>query len=113
MTEVFYDVDGMYLHCKGHAGGGTAGNDIICAGVSALTMALLNQVNIEEEHGNVRSEWDMKPGEFTISVTTEKEHYRRRIRDYYRVIVIGLRALADNYPDNIRTEEVKIGGRNV
>ena len=113
MTQVYYDVDNMYLHCKGHAGMAEAGKDIICAGASALTMALLNQINAEEEAGHIRSEWDMKPGDFRIRAYADRDHYRRRIRDYYRVIVMGLQALADNYPDNISTEEVKIGGDNV
>ena len=112
MTQVYYDLDGLYLHCKGHAGGGPEGKDIICAGVSALTMALLNQLNEEEEQGHLRSMWDMKPGEITLKAEADKLHYQQKAKDYYRVIVMGLRAMAQNYPENITIEEVKIGGNN-
>ena len=112
MTEITYNIDDMYLHCKGHAGGGPAGQDIICAGISALTMALLNQLNEEEEKGTIRSRWTMEPGEMILKAEVKEPKHRRDIKNYYTVIIMGLRALAENYPENIKIREAKGNGSN-
>lgn len=104
MTVIFSDVDSMYLEAKGHAGGGPEGYDIICAGVSALTMALVNMLNEEQDKGRLQAEWDMRPGEIKIRAKPLKPIYTRMARDYFRVIDMGLRAMADNYPDNVKYE---------
>lgn len=112
MTEITYSIDDMYLHCKGHAGGGPAGQDIICAGISALTMALLNQLNEEEEKGTIRSRWTMEPGEMILKAEAKEPRHKKTIRDYYRVVIMGLRAMAENYPEHIDIREVQGNGSN-
>lgn len=114
MTKICYNVDNMYLHLAGHAGGGTAGNDIICAGISSLTCALINMLNEEQEKGRIEADWNIRPEplDVTIRARPKTEHYRRTARDYYRVVVMGLKAMAENYPENIRLEEVQNGGNN-
>ena len=44
MTKIRVDWQAMTLDAEGHSGGGMRGNNIICAGISALTQALLNQL---------------------------------------------------------------------
>lgn len=110
MTEITYSIKDMYLHCKGHAGGGPAGQDIVCAGVSALSMALLNQLNEEEEKGTIRSRWKMEPGGIILRAEMKEQRQTQTIKAYYRVIIMGLRALAENYPENIKMEEVQESG---
>lgn len=110
MTRIEYSIESMYLHCKGHAGGGPAGQDIICAGVSALSMALLNQLNEEEEKGTIRSRWKMEPGEMTLKAEVKAPRHKKTIRDYFKVIIMGLQAMAENYPEHIDIREVQGNG---
>lgn len=112
MTQIRYSVNGLYLHVKDHAGGGAAGTDIICAGISSLTCALINMLNEEQDKGHIQALWTMEtePPEVTIRAHPIAEHYRRTARDYYRLTVMGLKAIAENYPENIKMEEVQDSG---
>jgi len=107
MTKVYYSVEKMYLEEKGHAGGGPEGQDIICAGISSLTMALLNMLIEHEEKGQIELKWQMAPGYFMIKARPKTEHFIQVVRDYYRVIIIGLKAMEQNNPGNITMEEVR------
>lgn len=107
MTTVFYNTDDMYIRVRGHAGAGQVGEDIVCAGISALTQALLNQLREEEEQKHIQLDWVMMPGQLEIKSRAKTEHYRRSVRDYYRVTVTGLKAIQENNPGNIELKEVR------
>ena len=89
---------------SGHAGGGPAGQDIICAGISVLTQALLNVLTDEEEAGRIELEWYMKPGEIELQAMPTSA-YHQRVKDYYHMAVTGLKDMAEQYPQNIRMTE--------
>ena len=110
MTRIYYNIDQLYLHCSGHAGGGTEGNDIICAGISTLDMALLNMLNEEQEQRHMDVFWNLKQGELVIKAMPKTRHYRKVAKDYFRVIIMGLRAMEQTYPKNIIMEEVRNSG---
>lgn len=103
MTRIRMDWKELELTAEGHAGGGPRGQDIICAGISALMMALVNQLSEED----ARVEWAEDAEEGKIRIKTElPERIAERILDYYRVIMTGLKAWKQAFPANIEIEEV-------
>src|SRR4051794_36931106 len=56
---------------KGHAGFADLGKDIVCAGVSAVTVGTINAV---ESKLNVRLEHSMKHGLLQVAVPSSAEH---------------------------------------
>ena len=107
MTKVYYNIDQLYLHCSGHAGGGPEGKDIICAGISTLNMALLNMLNEEADQGHMTVDWSLQQGELIVKAKPKTAYYRKTAKDYFRVIIIGLKAMEQHYPKNISMEEVR------
>ena len=114
MTEGYYNVEEMRLHLKGHAGAAPAGQDIVCAGISTLCFALINTLLEEQEAGTMETDWNITqaPMEVSVRARPRTAHYRRRAQDYFRVIVMGLRAMEQEYPQNLRLEEVREGGNH-
>ncbi len=55
MTQVYYDRSSGRVSITGHAGAGVAGNDLVCAGLSALARVLLLAA---EKHGGTALESD-------------------------------------------------------
>ena len=108
MTKIRMDWRRMELTAEGHAGGGPKGQDIICAGISALAMALLNQ--LIEETGEL-TEWSENAEEGRIRIRIDPPVcIEDRIRDYYRVIMTGMKAWEQAFPENISIEEVNEDG---
>ena len=48
------EAEGFALRLRGHAGSGEPGRDLICAGVSALVLALREELLYLEDAGDVR-----------------------------------------------------------
>ena len=112
MTRIRMDWEQMALTAEGHAaGGGPAGQNIICAGISAITQALLNYLMEEEAVGHVKLTWHMseKNGTLRIRAKPEAGHWRTT-KACYRMTMTGLKAIRENYPDEIEIEEVKGNG---
>ena len=101
MTEIRMDWGTLRITADGHAGGGEKGQDIICAGISALMMALLNQLLEEKQN---RTKWEKNDGHIEIQ-PHPPDIMRPRIIHYYQVIMMGLRAWQQTFPENIRIEE--------
>lgn len=78
---------------SGHAGYAPAGQDIVCAAVSALVFALAEAA---EQRGGVR-ELVIRPGRVTVAVKED-------CADYLRVAVCGLHQLAERYPQCVAVE---------
>jgi len=112
MTKIRMDWQTMALTAEGHAGGGMPhGENIICAGISSITQALLNYLMEEEAVGHVELKWHMneKNGTLRIRAKPEAGHFRTT-KACYRMAMSGLEAIRENYPQNIEIEEVgKIG----
>ena len=109
MTKIRMDWDLLTLTAEGHAGGGTKGNDPICAGISALTMALLNQLK-QDDQTDVNYKVNEKDGMIYIHAKPKNCFVWSRIMDYFRVIVTGIEAWEKAYPENITLEEVNKDG---
>ncbi len=79
------------LDVDGHAGF-NPGNDVVCAGVSALCQSLMSWcVNSEETH---ITELDARSGKFHITAFG-------RTQDAFSMAALGLKGIEANYPENI------------
>lgn len=108
MTRIHMDWRTFTLAAEGHAGAGGGGPDIVCAGISSLTLALLNVLMEEHELGNLTLTWDMDEKTGAISMNTQPGRTPRKIvRAWYRVAVTGLKAIEENYPEHIKITEVE------
>lgn len=91
------------LHVSGHAGCGPAGQDIVCAAVSALyNTATLNLLALSDE-GVCAVAYDPAPGKAWVAATP----VRGREADVKQVLDIigrGLRTMAEQYSDFVQME---------
>ena len=78
----------------GHAGYAPAGQDIVCAAVSALIFALVTAA--QEEEG--LTELLIRPGRVTAAV-------KPQCAAYVRMAACGLRQIAARYPGCVAVEE--------
>ena len=109
MTEItiYKNREGAFLgfDCLGHAGYADAGEDIVCAGISAL---VINTVNAVEQYTGQphTTEADEKSGEIRLRFTSPVEHDAELLM---KSMVLGLRGIQNNYGNrfiHLRFEEV-------
>ena len=107
MTQIRMNWDEMSLAASGHAGGGEKGHDIICAGISALTQTLANALN-NERGIQFDFEVDEEAGLLRISgVSCWGAESRKTAEAYFRMAEIGLKAIAQEYPDYVKVKEAE------
>ena len=92
--------------CKGHADYAEKGADVICAGISALTMTTilslqqLTQLSLKIKQNPVKGwlecKWDKIPAEM--------EHANLIVK----VMIIGLKDIATQYPEYLKVSEVEV-----
>jgi uncharacterized protein YsxB (DUF464 family) len=92
--------------CKGHANYAEKGADVICAGISALTMtAVLSlqqltklslQIKQNPVKGLLECNWENTP--------TEMDHANLIVE----VMIIGLKDIAAQYPEYLKVSEVEV-----
>ena len=105
MTEIRWYKEGVLcgVHAKGHAEY-NPGNDIVCSAISALLQTLYAglemrcyaQVNHEQESG-----W------FCIDIGIE-DWNRDRVDALFDSVIYGLELIAEQYPNNVKMERVKM-----
>lgn len=88
---------------QGHAEMGPKGQDIVCAGVSALTQAAVLGL---EEHLGMTPQVTVRAGHLTCRLG-EPGGKAREAEAILATMVLGLKAMAEHYPDRIRLEEVQ------
>lgn len=102
MTRIRMNWRRLELTAEGHAGGGEAGHDVVCAGISAVTAALGQYL--------LRYRQFMRP-ELTIGDGITKirarpmRPWRKRTRAAFRQAMDGLNGIAENYPDHVESKE--------
>ncbi len=79
----------------GHAGTAPQGEDIICAGVSALTQSALLGL---ERWADRQMNLTVESGKLIMDLTSEPDSLTQAILE---TMVLGLTAIADNYPKNV------------
>lgn len=110
MTTITINWRELSLTAKGHACAGNFGEDIVCAGISALTQALLDCLLEAEERGRISLKWGVDVKKATITMTANpKMDYRQEIRDYFKFCRTGLRAIQENYSKHIKILEIQEG----
>ena len=94
MIRVKYQAfeDYRHLHINGHAGFDELGRDIVCAGVSAITYALMNYLDDCDPSGLYVSE-----AEGNVEIACGGED----IGIAFDVAMAGYRAIAQTYPDHV------------
>ena len=82
---------------SGHAGYAAAGKDIVCAGVTALTMSLVKSINDLTED---KIEYEISPGRVDIHCGNLSEAGMLLVDSFF----IGICLIAEKYPDHVRIE---------
>ena len=107
MTEVAYWKDGAgthYLSVTGHANWAAAGNDIVCAALSAISYTLLGfLLNAEEDTEELSQETDS--GRVVILCKGNQ-----RIDTAFEMALIGYLQIEKQYPHHVRVVNAAIGG---
>lgn len=86
-----------YLHVEGHAGYAPAGQDIVCAAVSALTLTLADSLQALTED-NIQS--TLVNGDAFIAFENPSEEAKLLIDSFF----IGVSGIARSYPDHIEIQ---------
>lgn len=96
MIEVSVRQDGIKM--SGHANYAVEGKDIVCAGVSTLVQTLIASIeNLTKD----KIEYDISPGRADIKYGDLSEKSRALVDSFF----IGIRAVADEYPDYVKIEQ--------
>lgn len=84
---------------KGHAGCAEPGKDIVCAAVSTLAQTLA--VSLEKLTPDSVG-YDLEPGHMEIYHGTLSDRGKYLIKSFF----IGVKMVAEQYPDYVRIEEI-------
>lgn len=93
MIAVSVRKDGIEI--SGHAGYAEAGKDIVCAGVTALTMSLVKSLN---DLTDDKIEYEISPGRVDIHCGNLSEAGMLLVDSFF----IGICLIAEKYPDHVR-----------
>lgn len=96
MIEICRNESGVKV--KGHAGFAEMGEDIVCAGVSALVQTLISSI---EELTDDRIEYVIEPGWVDIKHGNLSESAHLLIDSFF----IGVQMIADEYPYNVSIDQ--------
>ena len=104
MIKIIYERDEYIMTMIGHAGFADPGTDIVCAGVSALTQAMLRRVkgrlNWQPAYGVNREKSVIR-----VHLTPKTKYARWTAREMLDTIWDGYLAIAKDYPDYVKLEE--------
>jgi len=99
----FYLEDGAYFRAdvSGHAGCGARGEDLVCAGISALVQAALNGLDCFTAG---RFGWQTDPdGSATMVLDRNLDAESQKCAHVVlKTLELGLSALAESYPEALR-----------
>lgn len=89
---------------KGHAGYAPKGSDIVCAGVSALSAALLESASVVVTKENTAYfSAQVSDGSFEIrALGIRSGETEKRLRDMFFMFSTGLERIEQQYPDYIK-----------
>lgn len=103
MTRIMIDRANFRIEAEGHAGQAEKGEDIVCAGISALLQSLLHVLIMEEEDDYIRLEWFMDERTTTIRIHAMPYNWRKEIiRAYFKMAEVGLKAIEKNYGEYVK-----------
>ena len=114
MTKiVFFRRDGLFygFEERGHSGYGEAGNDILCAALSAMTMLILNTVEISFA-GDVEYEIDDKATRISVKAMCALPEYesdekrRYAVEGIFKGYYYQLNDLLEEYYEHLDVEVI-------
>ena len=85
---------------SGHAAAGIRGQDIVCAGVSALTQAAV--MGVERHLGREIHLQQTEECQLAVELVTPADELTEAI---FMTMILGLREIAQIYPKNVRIVE--------
>lgn len=85
------------IKVRGHAGYAPQGQDIVCAGVTALTQTLVESL---ETLTSNEIKYDMSPGRIDIEIMNPDED-AQLLTDSF---LVGIEMIVDEFPEHIRVE---------
>ena len=74
MIDITYDRSNNRVHILGHAGYGKKGEDVVCAGVSALAQTLAANVRHWQASGKLRKDADISLSDGEGLISWEPKH---------------------------------------
>lgn len=108
MTEISYRDTRQYqeLYFSGHAE-----DRIVCAGISAISQTLQENLLREETREQIRLQWKMtNPGEIWMRAWPLGDS-TDAVRGMFEFTMAGLRRIAEQYPENMKIKEERQNGR--
>lgn len=102
MTRVLYEPKDFHIRIEGHAGSAPKGEDLVCAGVSALGFAMLLAAG--DYDADVVT--DEQAGVMDVRCKPEGPFDRALAETMLDTIAGGLELLAGQYPECVSYEEV-------
>ena len=93
MIEMSVRMDGITV--SGHANYAKEGQDIVCAGATALVQTLIKSI---EDLTEDKIEYDISPGRADIKYEDLSERSRTLVDSFF----IGICMIADEFPENVR-----------
>lgn len=97
MILIAINITDNIIKIRGHAGYAPRGQDVVCAGVTALTQTLVE--SIEGLTGN-EIKYDMSPGRVDIEIMNPDED-AQLLTDSF---LVGIEMIVDEFPEHIRVE---------
>ena len=96
----------LHMVLSGHAGAGPKGQDLVCAGVSALACTLGKAVERLYEQGMLRRvpKVELYEGGAEV-IALPKEPFTREVLMVFWTVQNGIAELAEGFPGNVRLEE--------
>lgn len=99
MTEITYTKDAFIMTCRGHAGAGDLGNDLICCAVSTLAETLAAALAEKSIHRAI--EFDEDSGLIFVQAFPEKGK-AQETENIFDTVAAGLAGIARENPEYVR-----------
>lgn len=93
--------DKLLLIIEGHSGYGKTGEDIVCAGISAVTYAFVNCMLDEEASGNIKLIRNIIRDGYICLEIEFFDYSMERIKGMFDACITGLLMLEESYPQYI------------
>ena len=106
MTKIFYSPETYRLEAVGHAGAGTKGNDLVCAGITTLMATAVAALEKKEIRTQVVAEEDTGEMEIRADPGIAQVVIARVILD---TVAAGLEEMARAHPENVRVQRIVWG----
>ncbi len=82
---------------SGHSGQATKGNDIVCAGVSALSQSVALALEHYEIAHSIRQQEGLL--EFSVNIDSLNDDKKIRCESLVSVFILGIHEIQEQYPD--------------